>query len=77
MTDPVPDVIFFNFGASTLDFQIRFWINDMEKDTQLLSQVRYEIDRLFREHEIEIAFPQSTLHIQSAPALERLLSKTS
>jgi potassium-dependent mechanosensitive channel len=72
---PVPDVVFSNFGASTLDFQIRFWINDVDNDTQLLSQVRYKIDRLFRENEIEIAFPQSTLHIQSAPALEKLLRR--
>jgi small-conductance mechanosensitive channel len=46
----------------------------MDHDSQLLSQVRYEIDRLFREHEIEIAFPQSTLHIQTAPALEKFLA---
>lgn len=74
LTTPAPEVLFFNFGASTLDFQIRFWIEDMDKDSQLLSLIRYEIDRLFREHEIEIAFPQSTLHIQSAPALEKFLA---
>lgn len=71
---PSPDVLFFNFGASTLDFKLRFWIGNLDRDAQFLSQVRYEIDRLFRENEIEIAFPQSTLHIQSAPALEKLLT---
>ncbi|MDR3556272.1 MAG: mechanosensitive ion channel [Syntrophobacteraceae bacterium] len=69
---PAPEVLFSNFGASTLDFQLRFWIGNMDQDLLLLSHVRYEIDRLFRENDIEIAFPQSALHIQSAPALERL-----
>ncbi|MGC9194930.1 MAG: mechanosensitive ion channel family protein [Syntrophobacteraceae bacterium] len=73
---PAPEVLFANFAASTLDFQLRFWIADMDQDVRILSRVRYEIDRLFRENNIEIAFPQSTLHIQSAPALEKLFGKT-
>jgi small-conductance mechanosensitive channel len=71
---PAPGVLFSNFGASTLDFQLRFWIGDVDQDLQMLSQVRYEIERLFRENGIEIAFPQSTLHIQSAPALEKFFA---
>lgn len=72
---PAPEVLFADFGSSTLDFKLRFWIADMEQDVRILSRVRYEIDRLFRENNIEIAFPQSALHIQSAPALEKLFGK--
>jgi small-conductance mechanosensitive channel len=76
LVTPAPEVLFANFGASTLDFQLRLWIADMDQDVRILSRVRYEIDRLFRENNIEIAFPQSTLHIQSAPALEKLFGKS-
>ena len=73
LSDPAPEVLFSDFGASTLDFKVKFWIDDVDKELRVLSDVRYEINRLFRENEIEIAFPQSTLHLQTAPALEKLL----
>jgi potassium-dependent mechanosensitive channel len=74
LSDPAPEVLFSDFGASSLDFKVKFWIDDVDKELQVLSDVRYEIDRLFREYDVEIAFPQSTLHLQTAPALEKILA---
>jgi potassium-dependent mechanosensitive channel len=74
LSEPAPEVLFSDFGASTLDFKVKFWIDDVDQEQPVLSDVRYEIDRLFRENNVEIAFPQSTLHLQTAPALEKLLS---
>jgi small-conductance mechanosensitive channel len=74
LSDPPPKVLFSDFGASTLDFKVEFWIDDVDNEHQVLSDLRYCIDRLFRENDVEIAFPQSTLHLQTAPALEKLLS---
>jgi potassium efflux system protein len=34
------------------------------------SEVRYHIDRIFRENNIEISFPQLDLHIRSAEGLK-------
>jgi len=74
LSAPPPQVLFSEFGPSTLDFQVKFWIDDVDSELQVLSDVRYHIDRLFRENGVEIAFPQSTLHLQTAPALEKLLA---
>lgn len=72
LAHPAPIVFFCNFGASTLDFKIRFWIKNVDSDTRVLSDVRYEIDRLFRDGGIEFAYPQSDIHLRTAPALEKL-----
>ncbi len=63
-----PVVQFIDFGESSLDFRLRFWstINDfLTAETRL----RFEIDRLFREHDVVIPFPQRDVHI-IAPASE-------
>jgi small-conductance mechanosensitive channel len=62
---PQPDILFADFGDSVLIFTLRIWttINYM-----LIAEtdVRFEIDRFFREINIEIAFPQRDIHIRSA-----------
>lgn len=72
LSHPAPIVYFWDFGASTLDFKIRFWIKNVDHDNWVLSDMRYQIDRLFREGGIEIAYPQRDIHLRSAPALEKL-----
>ncbi|MDT8377860.1 MAG: mechanosensitive ion channel, partial [Desulfotignum sp.] len=57
-----PVVQFIDFGQSSLDFRLRFWstINDfLTAETRL----RFEIDRLFREHDVVIPFPQRDIHL--------------
>ncbi len=61
---PKPDVIFKNFGDSSLVFLLRFWTR-LEYFYTVESDVRFEIDRLFRERNIEIAFPQMDIHVRS------------
>ena len=61
---PKPDVIFKNFGDSALIFVLRFWTR-VEYFYAVETDVRFEIDRLFRERNIEIAFPQHDIHIRS------------
>lgn len=74
---PQPAVIFNDFGASTLDFILRVWINDIDYALSTISDLRFAIDKAFREANIEIAFPQMDLHIRSAPALKELQSAQS
>jgi len=62
---PEPKVLFQNFGESSLDFELRIWISDVDDMLTAASDLRHEIDRRFREAEIEIAFPQRDLHIRS------------
>jgi small-conductance mechanosensitive channel len=62
---PAPRPHFKGFGDSALDFEIRVWINEPHKHPQIRSKINYQIDRLFREYEIEIPFPQRDLHLRS------------
>jgi small-conductance mechanosensitive channel len=61
----VPQVLFLNFGASSLDFELRVWVLDADYRMQVKSELHQEIDRRFREANIEIAFPQQDLHLRS------------
>ncbi len=60
---PEPMVLFADFGDSALNFKLVFTINDSFKATFTKSDMRFEIDRLFRENNITIPFPQRDVHI--------------
>lgn len=59
---PAPYVIFKDFGASSLDFEVRFYVSDIWSAWMAASDVRYEILRRFREEGINIAYPQVVVH---------------
>ncbi len=61
---PAPQVIFSDFGDSTLQFNLRIWTT-IDIFLALESDIRYEIDRLFTERNIVIAFPQRDIHVYS------------
>ncbi len=61
---PKPDVVFKDFGDSALIFVVRFWTR-VEYFYTVETDVRFEINRLFRERKIEISFPQQDIHIRS------------
>lgn len=68
---PVPSVNFADFGSSTLDFQLRFWVKDYEMGASTMSDIRLAINRVFNENNIEIAFPQLDVHIKDTPKPRR------
>lgn len=63
LSEPEPTVVFTDFGESSLDFKIVFTINDSFKAQFPKSEIRFEIDRLFRENNITIPFPQRDVHV--------------
>ncbi|MBU2951595.1 mechanosensitive ion channel [Tamlana agarivorans] len=67
LSEPEPSVVFMDFGASSLDFKLVFTINDSFKAQFPKSEIRFEIDRLFREHHVSIPFPQRDIHIIQKP----------
>jgi small-conductance mechanosensitive channel len=67
ISTPEPTVVFTDFGESSLDFKIVFTINDSFKAQFPKSDIRFEIDRLFRENNISIPFPQRDIHIKQQP----------
>lgn len=56
-------VLFTDFGDSSLNFKVVFTIKDSFKAQFPKSDIRFEIDRLFRENNISIPFPQRDIHI--------------
>ncbi|WP_040250822.1 mechanosensitive ion channel family protein [Psychroserpens mesophilus] len=64
ISSPEPTVVFTDFGESSLDFKIVFTINDSFKAQFPKSDIRFEIDKLFRENNITIPFPQRDIHIK-------------
>lgn len=64
MKKPAPFVRFADFGDSSLDFELYFWSREMAAIDDVRSDMRFDIDRLFREHKIEIPFPQRDVWIR-------------
>lgn len=56
-------VLFSDFGDSSLTFKVIFTIEDSFNANGVKSDVRFEIEKLFREHNITIPFPQRDVHI--------------
>lgn len=62
---PGPSVLFLAFADSSLNFELRCFIQNVNNKLSTLSEINFEIDRRFREEEVEIPFPQRDLHIRS------------
>jgi len=56
-----PWVRFINFGDSALVFKLFMWVNDVNNQWLVTSNVRESINRKFKEHGITIPFPQMTV----------------
>ncbi len=67
--DPAPSALFRRFGDSTLDFELRVFVENRDLWPKLIDQLHSSIDAAFRDAGIEIAFPQRDLHIRSAAGL--------
>ena len=58
MAYPLPSVLFKDFGASSLDFEVRVFINDVNWVAFVASELRFSIHKALKEAGIEIPFPQ-------------------
>ncbi len=66
LADPEPEVIFLDFGDSSLDFELRVWtIQQVQTPARLKSDLYFALFDAFRERGIEIPFPQRDLHVRS------------
>lgn len=67
LTDPEPRCLLMGFGERALDLELRIWINDAHNGVNnVRSDVQLKIWEKFREHGIEIPYPQRDLHIRSS-----------
>ncbi len=66
---PKPVCLMKEFGDNTVNFELRFWINDPELGVyNVRSDVLFAIWDSFAEAGIEISFPQRDLHVKSLSA---------
>lgn len=70
--DPHPVCFLKDFGESSVDFLLFFWVADVtEGRFEPRSDVLRSIWRKFKEHDIEIPFPQRDVHIKGDVAVQQ------
>ncbi len=52
------DVLFTSFGESSLDFELRVFVQDAYMTPRVISELHFAIDKAFKVAYIEIPFPQ-------------------
>lgn len=66
LKSPAPSIMFREFGDSSLNFEMWVWtIKYTSRPEVLKSDLYYSIFSLFKEHKVEIPFPQRDLHVRS------------
>ena len=65
---PEPTSYFVNFGASSLDLILRFWVREYNDAMAITSDIRLKINEVFAAEGIEISFPQLDVHMRSDDA---------
>lgn len=65
LDSPTARVQFGAFGESSLDFILHFYSSEYFRIEFVKSDLRYRIIELFRQHKVEIPFPQRDLWIKS------------
>lgn len=62
--NPEPAVIFKDFGASSLDFEVRMYLYDISNIMTVQNDMRFAIVETFEREGIEIPFPQRDINIK-------------
>ncbi len=68
---PAPKAMFMDFGASSLDFQLRVFLKDIDNCTNVASDLRFDIFRELKKAGIEIPFPQRDLNVRNVEDLAK------
>lgn len=75
LSSPKPYILFDGYGDSSLNFLVMVWTSEyIDRPRILRSELYYEIFAKFKEHNIEIPFPQQDIHLKSG--FEKLFDKT-
>ena len=57
MRSPEPDVVISDFAGSSVNYRVRFWVDDYGRDEAARDQVRSNLWYTLRRHGIEIPYP--------------------
>jgi small-conductance mechanosensitive channel len=67
LDDPAPQIFFAAYGDSSLDFTVWVHVRLPEDRVPATHELNSAIFEAFREHSIEIPFPQRDLHVRTLP----------
>lgn len=74
LKQPRPVVLMVGYGDSSVNFEIRVWITDPEDGvSNVRSDVYKRLWKLFKEHDIELPFPQRDLNLRDNAEFQALL----
>jgi potassium-dependent mechanosensitive channel len=74
--EPAPEVMFMDFGADSLVFELRFWVNlRTSRKLEIESDLRYRIEELLSDRGIVIAYPQRDVHLNVLRPVEVRLTQ--
>jgi small-conductance mechanosensitive channel len=66
LDDPAPRCLVKAFGDSSVDLEIRLWINDPQNGrSSMISDIYLKMWDLFHEHGVSIPYPQRDLHVKT------------
>jgi small-conductance mechanosensitive channel len=66
LVDPKPTCLLMGFGDSTINLELRLWINDPQNGVgRVKSELNWGIWKAFKEHGIELPFPQRDIHLKN------------
>jgi small-conductance mechanosensitive channel len=66
LKSPAPDVLFNEYGDNSINFILRVWTSTyITQPLVLRSQLYYSAFEKFKEHGIEIPFPQRDIHVKN------------
>ena len=69
LNNPLPRCWIVEFGDSSVNFELRIWIKDPEGGVgNVRGDIYTRVWNKFKEHDIEIPFPQRDLHIKEWPS---------
>jgi potassium efflux system protein len=72
LKEPAPSIYFMGFGDSSLDFEIRAYVDATNKRLRTMHELNTAMAAALADAGIEIPFPQRDLHIRSAEGLDTL-----
>ena len=75
LTEPAPGAVFDNFGASSLDFFMWFFVADVSRAGNVQSDLRIAIMKAFKEAGIEIPYNQYDIHLRDLDGVRTLINR--
>ena len=72
---PAPGAVFDNFGASSLDFFMWFFVADVSRAGNVQSDLRIAIMKAFKEEGIEIPYNQYDVHLRDLDGVRALINR--